>query len=596
MSDLRKLMAGYVDDGKRKEITAYLEERGIKDLHDVRLLRDLAKLLDIDNGINPLRKELYRLGFLHEVPVHKIIGTVSVTGRRSPYLDEVIVGKEGVERTREVLFASDEFREGIQRRYSSLFGIKSYPPLNRLVGIDGKRSNTLKKWLFEHGFFRELPLDFIFSNLALVRNYNPYADPEVVGDNIERFNEEVRDSGELRRYVCEKYDSLMGMKPDFALAGLLGISKGHNGFRRDIFELGFFTELPVKEVLANLRVHNDPNPYLNPKIVGEEMVENYRRILIDSDEFAEWICSKFDSLDDINEIDYEVMFALGMRTLAYHELRKRLFDEGLLTEIPVEKAVEYIRSSRVLAYFDPNIVGEEMVELYKNVVMRSREFKVELYQRYPTLDHVGQDRALSVFFDVDFRQGDLRRKLYDEGYYPFFSVEEVVAKLDIGVSYALGAHFDLEVVGDDVEKHKQTVLDSEEFGTYLTTKYGSLIGVKKGGRLGNFLGLDSRVGATVWRRELYNLGFLTEIPLDSMKEIVENDHLCPYIDQAVVGDDVEKNRQVILGSDEFRNYIHGFYSSPDELKGTHRTLARILGVEDRILVLRQALVDGGYYE
>ena len=117
MSDLRKLMAGYVDDGKRKEITAYLEEREIKDLHDVRILRDLAKLLDIDNGINPLRKELYRLGFLHEVPVHKIIGTVSVTGRRSPYLDEVIVGKEGVERTREVLFASDEFREGIQRRY-----------------------------------------------------------------------------------------------------------------------------------------------------------------------------------------------------------------------------------------------------------------------------------------------------------------------------------------------------------------------------------------------------------------------------------------------------------------------------------------------
>ena len=97
-------------------------------------------------------------------------------------------------------------------------------------------------------------------------------------------------------------------------------------------------------------------------------------------------------------------------------------------------------------------------------------------------------------------------------------------------------------------------------------------------------------------RKLYNGGFFTEIPLDRMEEIVENMALCPYINPKVVGDDVEKNREVILGSDEFREYIHGFYSSPDELKDPHRTLARILGVEDRILVLRQALVDGGYYE
>ena len=152
------------------------------------------------------------------------------------------------------------------------------------------------------------------------------------------------------------------------------------------------------------------------------------------------------------------------------------------------------------------------------------------------------------------------------------------------------------MVGDDAVKHKAWVVGSDEFRDYITNKYDSLLDIPLGGRLSNLFGQGYGASANSLRREFYNLGVFTEIPLDRMEELVGSRALCPFVNPLVVGDDVEKNREIILGSPQFREYLHSLYPSPEDLVTVHRTLARILGVEDKILVLRQALVDGGYYE
>ena len=596
MSDLRKLMAGDVDEGKRKEIQSKLDHFEIRDLGDVGPVRSLATLLGVCKSVIELRKELYGSGFLREVPVEKVIASIGGTGGINPYNKEAIVGREGVERTRGIVVASQEFDAFIREEYPSLFKGKPSVALNNFLGISPiNPRKTLQKWLFEHGYYDTLPIDVIFADLThAVKYHNPYFDSRVVGeDNVRKFKEEIADSKQLDNYVCDKFNSLIGMMTDFALAGLFGWDTTRLGFKKAMFEMGFFTEIPVADVLANLsKDRSEPNPYMNPKVVGEEMVEHYRRVIINSDEFAQRVCSRYSSLGDIVIRDAELAFILDTSPLRYKELRKALFEVGLLTEIPYDKAEDYINSIVGVPYFDEAVVGD-MVESYRVAFTRSKEFKEALYSMYPTLDSVPLRKNLSVLLGVNFRQSTIRRKLYDEGFYPEPDIEEVIERLD-GDLY-LGAHFDRRMVGDDAVNHKAGVVESEEFRDYITNKYDSLLDIPLGGKLSNLFGQGYGASANTLRKEFYNLGVFTEIPLDRMEELVGSRALCPYLNPLVVGDDVEKNRQVILGSPQFREYLHSLYPTPEDLVTTHRSLARVLEVEDKILVLRQALVDGGYY-
>ena len=597
MSDLKTLMAGYVDEGKRKEIGDYLFTNGITDLSGVGSVRSLATLLGVPKSVIAIRKKLYGLGFLREVPVTQVIDSLGGTGGKNPYTKESVVGKEGVERTRNVVVASSEFDTFIKERYPSLFTGRPSVALNNFLGLGSKDPRkTLQKWLFENGYYDTLPIDVIFADLThAVKYHNPYFDSRVVGeDNVRRFKEEIADSDELDKYVCDRYDSLVRIMPDFTLAGLFGWDTTRLGFKKAMFEMGFLTEVPVLDVLVNLsNDRSEPNAYMNPKIVGDEMVEHYRRVIINSDEFAEWVYSRYDALSDIVVRDADLAFILKTPLLSYKELRKALFEVGLYTELPYGEADDYLNSIKAVPYFDEAVVGD-MAEHYKIAFTRSKEFREALYDIYPTFDSVPLRKNLSILLGVEHRQSAIRKELYDRGFYPEPDIEEVIERLDRDLK--LGAHFDRRMVGDDVERHKERVVNSDEFKTYITTKYDSLLDISFDGRLPNLFGWGYKASANLLRREFYNIGFFRDIPLDRMEELAGSRALCPYVNPEVVGDDVEKNRGVILGSDEFREYVHDLYSTPEELVTTHRSLARILGVEDRILVLRQALVDGGYYE
>ena len=81
MSDLRKLMAGYVDEGKRKEIQSKLDHFEIRDLGDVGPVRSLATLLGVCKSVIEL---LYFKGFTQKEASEELdipLGTIKTKNR-----------------------------------------------------------------------------------------------------------------------------------------------------------------------------------------------------------------------------------------------------------------------------------------------------------------------------------------------------------------------------------------------------------------------------------------------------------------------------------------------------------------------------------
>ncbi|MBT3985353.1 hypothetical protein HOE91_03590 [archaeon] len=222
MSDLQRLVRGYVDDGKRREIEDYFARRNWTSLEQVRISRPLAKLLNFrSNRLNNFKRGLYNQGFFTEVPIASVIDSIRFRKRakKHPYLDPKIVGEEGVERTKEVVLASDEFREYMNKRYYSLIYVGIDLSLNNLIGIGNKNILTnLRKWLFENDYCQELDLNLFFDKGGkwVRRSYQPYFDPEIVGtEAAERYKEQVWNSEEFERVLCGDFESLFERPSDY---------------------------------------------------------------------------------------------------------------------------------------------------------------------------------------------------------------------------------------------------------------------------------------------------------------------------------------------------------------------------------------------
>jgi hypothetical protein len=507
--DLKRLFSGYVDDGKRREIEDYFARKGITNLQEVTHAHTTAcRLLGLAKPRTvALRKELYQNGFFTEVPVVEILSRSKRKGAINPYLNPKIVGEEGVERTRRIVLASDEFREDIEERYPSLFDVGVDFPLNNLVGIGEKNAiSVLRRWLFEHGYCQELDLDSIFEDGNLVRlDNNPYLDPEVIGEkNVRRFREQIWDSDEFAKYVCGDFESLLERPIDLRLASLCEVGTNIVDFWSKLHELNFFTEIPVAEVLRRAKRKSGAIiPYLNSGIVGD-MVEHYRRIIIDSDEFGAFFAERnYGSLQEIKQSEADLALIFGLKYEQYTDTRKKVYEAGFLTELPIEEAVDSIRfvRGRLYPYFDPEIVGD-MVEHYKRIVFESDEFKELVYGDYPILDDVSRDHALAgVLGERWDKPLDIRRKLYQLGFYTEIPVESFMARWETGKHP--GSYFDPEIVGEDVEKHREAVLRSDEFAQWVrSASYNAL----KSKRVSTLLDCDPKVSAV--KTELRSRGLL----------------------------------------------------------------------------------------
>ncbi|MBT3985231.1 hypothetical protein HOD38_04525 [archaeon] len=306
MSDLKKLLSGYVDDGKRKEIEEYLEEWSVTSLMDVKasMLR-LCSLLGFEKGTNRratrMKTRLYKRGFLRELPMERIVGQVTTKGMKgtNPYIDPKIVG-EDVEVNRQKVIDSDEFGGAICKKYGSLNGVGVDARISNFLGVDWNRYVDLKRALFELNLLTEIDINEVLDNISNQGLDNSYLREEVVGDMVEVYREVVIRSDEFREWVGERFDSLYdisgNLNPRFYV--LMGVDKGHRqDLKRELFRSGFLTELPVERVVDSFGPRGHTSPYLDSKIVGDK-VEEHRELVLGSDYFRELLLRNFPTIND----------------------------------------------------------------------------------------------------------------------------------------------------------------------------------------------------------------------------------------------------------------------------------------------------------
>jgi len=114
--------------------------------------------------------------------------------------------------------------------------------------------------------------------------------------------------------------------------------------------------------------------------------------------------------------------------------------------------------------------------------------------------------------------------------------------------------------------------------------------------LGNLLGFKGRDQRRwkILRAEVYRMGFLKGLPLGEIVEHVVTKGrkgINPYLDPEIVGEDADKNRQLVLDSTEFGMAICRKYGSLNRV-GTDCRVAGFLNVDwQKPIVLRRALFE-----
>ncbi len=504
MSDLKTLMAGYVDDGKRKEIEERIEEKGYDSLHDIERDPILMTLLGLNKRIhsaNKFRKALFEAGYLTEVPVTNIVENIDLQGPNSVYLDERVVGDK-VEEHRRLVIDSPEFADHIYSNYDSLMDVVGVrTSLAKLFGV-AARGTDIRRALFKEGFLTELPIEKLLADFRVAKNYNLYFDSEVVGEEmVELYKERLLRSREFREWLYREYPTLEDVRTDNALGTYLGVGRNAIEIREALQKRGFYFEFTIDEVVARLDT-NRKYKYFDDVFVGEDS-EGYRQQIIDSEQFANWVCNNFASLMDIKQVRTSLSRILGVRPKV-KDVKRALFEEGFLTEIPIDEVVARIRGRTGFhSYFDPEVVGN-MVEVYKDVVIRSDDFREWLYKEYPTLVDVKIDRSLGTLLGVNKAGNSLRKALIERGFYPEFSVAEVIGSLGRPGG---NPYLDPKVVGDRIDGFREEMLGSLEFKEWLYGKYSSLADTNYSGDLANLLGINGKLGAM--RKALVERGFYT---------------------------------------------------------------------------------------
>ncbi len=307
---------------------------------------------------------------------------------------------------------------------------------------------------------------------------------------------------------------------------------------------------------------------------------------------GEWIDREgYQDLFDV-KVDRKIIILLGLETLSLVEFRRTLFDKGYLVEVPIKKMIDDIGSSITNPYLDPRIVGEK-VEEHRKQVVESDEFGRWVCERYDSLFDVERNGALKNYLDPKLRVNSLRKAMFEAGLLTEFPVGRVFR--GGSMKRRTAPYLNPKIVGDMVEYYRGVILRSDELREWVGTRFDSLYDVGNERALASILGVSTN--RTKIRGALYGAGIFTEIPIALFLQHIGDSIMPLYIDPRVVGDDVELNREKILRSDEFGDYIRANYPTLDSISATNKWgLARLLGVDRRIVAVREELVRRGFYE
>jgi len=466
--------------------------------------------------------------------------------------------------------------------------VKHSNPLSRILSVPDT-INNMRHTLYQSGYLRDVPIDLVIASLGKSGPINSYIDPNIVGeDNAEENRTVVLESDEFREDINKKYSSLCDVNDDKSVAKILNINRNKSDIRRSLYELGFLRDVPIGKVILDAGKKGHKNPYLDPEIVGEENVEKNRRVVLESDEFKKYINDKYDSLYDINKNRGLAKFLNVNRT--QNSIRKVLYGLGLLRNISIDKVIVGTSTVNRNPYLDPNVVGED-VEKNRKQILESSEFREHIEEKYTSLCDMINYKGLSKLLDVDRKIDSVRRKLYDLGLLRKVPIAEII--INAGKFGNKNPYLNSKIVGDDVEKNRTIVIKSNEYRKYVETKYDSLYDVKQNRNLSTLLNIKNN--SSNIRRELYNLGLLRTIPInEALANMSKVGNRNPYLDLYIVGGDVEKNRKIILESEEFKVYIKRKYKSLNDV-GQEKSLSTLLNTLSTQSVLRLKLTEMGFF-
>ncbi|MBT3985233.1 hypothetical protein HOD38_04515 [archaeon] len=590
MGDLKKLMAGYVDAGKRREIEDRIRKRGYRYLDEVKRDAILMRLFGLNkrkDSASQLRKKLFEAGFFTELPVDDIVDTIDVNGPAHAYLDPRIVGDK-VEEYRKQIIDSEEFKEWVERRFDSFEAItRPLFKLGKILGTGGSML-ALRKALFELGYFSEVPVASIVESLsttAVPIHFNR----SVVGDKVYEHMRKVIDSQEFADHINSNYDSLMDLTGvRTSLAKLFGVKARNTEIRRALYEENFLTELPVERLLLEIRVAKNHNTYFDPETVGEEMVELYTERFLRSREFREWLYEEYPSLDDIRT-DTALGGYLGVGRNAI-DIRKELQERGFYPEFSVADVVDRLGTNDQRRYFDKIFVGEGAGE-YRREIIESKQFEKWICDNFDSLMAVrGVKTSLARILGVKPINTEVRRALFEENFLTELPIKEVIKKIKGKKGYH--PYFDSEVVGDMVESYKVAVIGSEEFKDWLYDLYPRLGDVRIFRGLGNLFGADRSV--KLLRRGLRERGFYPEFSVAEIVDSLGSSGGNPYLDPEVMGDDLGEYRERVLESSEFEAWLYERYPTLSDTNYS-KDLATLLGIDGKLGDMRRGLVERGFY-
>ncbi|MBT3985354.1 hypothetical protein HOE91_03595 [archaeon] len=417
--DLKRLLSGYVDEGKRREIEKYLEDRRIRYFHEIKDNKFLADRFGVSNSARvQMGKELFRLGFLQEISIPWVIEWLDLGDSSvNPYLDPKIMG-DRVEEYREQIWDSEEFLGYLCRKFGSLLDVKvTRKKLSQVVGFEGDTYDGLKKKLFELGFFTDIPIDETLTRLN-DPFVNPYLNPKIVGDMVDVYRAVVVRSREFRKFLEQRFGSLYGVRADRGVNRLLGV-RNVSSLRIELFKRGFFHEIPIQQVIEGLDQDTRLNPYLDSEVVGDR-VEEYREHVLESDEFGEWVNREYGSLVEV--VQRKALSTLLDVEYTTNPIRKKLFELGYLREPSILDLMAHFKHhpGTVNPYLDPEIVGEENVRIYSEQILESDEFEGWLYTKFSKLTDITTVRSFAVRRLLGIKEkkvGPVRKALVERGFY-----------------------------------------------------------------------------------------------------------------------------------------------------------------------------------
>ncbi len=322
--------------------------------------------------------------------------------------------------------------------------------------------------------------------------------------------------GEKRRKIEEYMErrgitSLMDVTGRFpglgTLLGLKGIEQRRTkGVRFELYNKGFLQELPFEDIVYQIvtKGKRGINPYLDPEIVGDDAEVNRRKV-IDSKEFGEAICERYGSLNGV-DCDYRISKFLQVDWQKPIVLRRALFEMNFLTEIDISELLDTLeRAGAPNSYLREDVVGD-MVEYYREAVIRSREFREEIKNNFDSLHDLGGTIPNRIYLLMGVRRSqrqDLKREFFRRGFFTEVPIEVVAASFS--TKGRISPYLDSEIVGDRVEEHREIVLSSDYFREEVQRNFPTINKALRSRGLATLFGVQ--IKSRAMRNQLVRRGF-----------------------------------------------------------------------------------------